>query len=215
MFHSHQEDPIDGADVVLEVGKNIALYYTPNLQRWDAIDAAPDQITDEGDLISVPTVGGVALGKFGEQIVSIDDNLVGFTEKKSKKRRWLWHSKNLAMGNDASVKIFKKVKIRANLFFDYSLVASPVQNDITEFSTNSLVVLVDDKEVGLTLDFDIEDIPQIPSYDENSEKTFFTYSFKIDKKDQKGKTIAIRLQNQDSKSIVDSFNVIYRPKPIK
>lgn len=208
------DDTISTADVVTEIGQNVALYYTPSLDRWDAVDVAPAEMSGD-DIVFSPRVGAVALGKFGEQIVSIDDNLVGFTEKKEERRKWLWHSKDLHMGNDSSIKIFKKVKVRANLHFSWEIESTGNPIEGVHFSDNPVVVLVDGKEADLTLDFDSADIPSIPSYDNKSEKTFYNFVYKLDKKFQKGKTISVRFQNQDAKSIVDSFNVVFRPKPIK
>ena len=199
---------------ITTIGKNVALYYTPEMKRWDAVDVAPPIVSSNGSVLLAPTVGAVTRGKFGEQILSVEDRIYGFTEKINEKKSWLWHSKELDMGNSAATKIFKKVDIKANLFFADSVVG--VENSSSlEYSDSNVIVLVDGIEVPITADYDETEIPDVKTYDEDSEKTFFNYVFKINKKHQKGKTISVRFANQPGISTVDSINVIYRSKPIK
>lgn len=196
-----------------KMGKNAALMYTADTKRWDVIDVAPSTLVND-ELVDDKEVGAVAIGKFGEQLLNVGNEVVGFTANKKDKRSWVWHSKDHTMGIDGATKIFKKVNIQANLHFS-PYIDEFIPPDSLELSNSAIIVLIDGKEVPIERKDKQEDVPSVIDETNSHLKQWHTYEFAIKKGYQKGKTISVRFQNQNTDSVVDSFVFVYRAKPIR
>ena len=192
---------------------NLGLFYSIADKRWDVMSIGANKISDGGVLEVPPPVGGVTAGKYGEQIISQAGEIKALHLNASESKPWVWHSKQFSMGADTQHKLFKGIKVKGNHKFNATDGTEATSEGDNTSNLPGVEVYVD----GILVDIKRKDDPNdMDATLENAEESqFHEYEYLIDKKNQKGSTVSVRLQQQSNNSIVESVGVIFRAKPVK
>ena len=191
---------------------NAALQYNIVDDRWDVSSIGDERLNESLDM----RVGGATIGKFGEQVIYQGGELKGLNKNTKETKPWIYHSKDYTMGIDSQYKRFKSVKIRANHKFNADVYEeTPEDSSVQPITNEGVFILVDGLYVPAKRVDDIDDMDAAMASISGEEKQFHVYEYEIDRKYQKGTSVAIRMQNQTDNSIVESFSFVYRIKPVK